>query len=325
MRATYQVGDGPRSWVGSTRLGGVGRRFATFLRFFETGMGVKASVQEPILSNASDQHRAESREPMTDTMPSPEVEPASFPTQSGRGLRVVHNLGWTFIYLGVLTLGFVVHQLFITTWFAQQNQSELAVERLEQWDDTEISDVVVVPNNENSDEPGIVSEVPDGSDDGVPAEPLFLHVETAPDLGAAFALIRIPKLDRLQDGWNVVEGVSRQDLRNGAGHMPDTALPGQPGNAVISGHRTTYGEPFRELDELDSGDRIEVETALGTHIYEVREVWVVAPTDVWVADPREGAWLTLTTCHPKLSARQRLVISAELVSGPNAEVIGVLS
>jgi sortase A len=159
----------------------------------------------------------------------------------------------------------------------------------------------------------------------VRSEPLTLKVESAPDDGAAFALIRIPKIEALREGWNVVEGVSSQNLRNGAGHMPDTALPGQPGNAVISGHRTTWGQPFRELDALDPGDRIEVDTALGTHIYEVKEIRIVKPTDVWVADPREGAWLTLTTCNPEFSARERLVISAELVFGPNAEVIEVLS
>jgi len=262
---------------------------------------------------------------MTDTITSPEVEDAAIPTKDGRGMRVVHNLGWSFIYLGVLTLGFVVHQLYITTWFAQQNQSVLATERIEQWEDTEISEVVVVPNVDDSGDPGVVSGATGDVGDGVRAEPLVLQVESAPDDGAAFALIRIPKIESLQEGWNVVEGVSTRDLRNGAGHMPDTALPGQPGNAVISGHRTTYGQPFRELDALDPGDLIEVETALGTHIYEVREIRIVAPTAVWVADPREGAWLTLTTCNPEFSARERLVIAAELVFGPNAEVIEVMS
>ena len=103
--------------------------------------------------------------------------------------------------------------------------------------------------------------------------------------------------------------------------MPQTPLPGQPGNAVISGHRTTYGAPFHNLDVLEPGDRIEVETALGLHVYEVRESFVVRPTDIWVTDPKPGAWLTLTTCHPKFSARERLIISAELVEGPNAAVI----
>ncbi len=261
---------------------------------------------------------------MTETLTSQEVE-SDIPPGGGTATKLAHNLGWTFIYLGVLTLGFVVHQLYITTWFAQQKQPELAAERIEQWEDTEISEVLVVPNPDNPNEPLVVTGATGSEGDGVRTEPLVLQVESAPEDGAAFALIRIPKIEALQDGWNVVEGVSSRDLRTGAGHMPETALPGQPGNAVISGHRTTWGQPFHDLDDLDPGDRIEVDTALGTHIYVVRESRIVKPTDVWVADPREGAWLTLTTCHPKLSARQRLIIFAELVFGPNAEVIEVMS
>ena len=261
---------------------------------------------------------------MTETKVTNEAEPAHTPSPSRGVWRMVHNAGWTLIYVGVLTLGFVVHQLYITTWFAEQNQPELAAERIEQWAETEISEVVVVPNAA-PDDPGTGSGDPENPDPVVPAEPLVLKVESPPDLGAAFALIRIPKIEKLQEGWNVVEGVRTADLRNGAGHMPNTVLPGQPGNAVISGHRTTYGEPFRQLDALDPGDRIEVETALGTHVYAVRETRVVRPTDVWVAEPREGAWLTLTTCHPEFSARERFVVFAELVFGPNHDVIEVMS
>jgi sortase A len=259
------------------------------------------------------------------------TEPASEATLATgtRAMRIAHNLGWTLIYLGVLTLGFVVHQLYVTTWFAQQNQPELAAERIEQWEKTEISEVAVVATTVPDEPTTIPDETgttipPDEGDDG-PTEPLVLKVESPPDPGAAFALIRIPKIERLADGWNVVEGVGVVDLRNGAGHMPGTALPGQPGNAVISGHRTTYGQPFHELDTLQPGDEIDVETALGRHVYEVRESFIVKPTEFWVTDPRDGAWLTLTTCNPKFSARQRLVVVAELVSGPNYDVIEVMS
>lgn len=260
---------------------------------------------------------------MTDTVAVTDTEPVARASQDGLAVRITHNLGWTLIYLGVLTLGFVVHQLYITSWFAQQKQPELAAERIEQWEATEISEVVVVPAVESADP--ATDPVPTEDTPAAVEEPLVLQVESGPDRGAAFALIRIPKIDELQEGWNVVEGVRTSDLRNGAGHMPNTALPGQPGNAVISGHRTTHGQPFHNLDVLQSGDRIEVDTALGTHIYEVKESQVVKPTDVWVTDPREGAWLTLTTCHPKLSARQRLVVSAELVSGPNLDVIEAMA
>jgi sortase A len=262
---------------------------------------------------------------MTDTetpAPSPTSRPS--PVQS-RGWRVVHGLGWTLIYLGVLTLGFVFHELVITTWFAQQAQPELTEQRLAQWSQTEITEVAVVPPTTVDPAGGTSTGTTLPGDEGGNSQPVFLKVESEPPLGTPFALIRIPKLERLRDGWNVVEGVRVVDLRNGAGHMPGTAMPGQPGNAVISGHRTTYGQPFHELNELDPGDQIEIDTALGTSIYEVREIHIVAPTDLWVTEPRDGAWLTLTTCHPKYSARQRYVVVAELVYGPNYDAIQAMS
>jgi sortase A len=233
-------------------------------------------------------------------------------------LRVVRGIGWVSVWLGALTLGFVAHQLWVTTWLSQLNQEDLEMERLQQWAAAVISEVEVAPA------PSGPSSPDEGEPDG-PDAPVRLRRESSPERHAAFALIRVPSLPRLADGWNVVEGVSIEDLRNGAGHMPDTPLPGQPGNAVISGHRTTYGAPFHEFDELAPGDRIEVETALGVHVYAVRESVVVAPSDVWVTEPRQGAWLTLTTCNPKFSARERLVVFAELVDGPNLAAIEALA
>ena len=73
----------------------------------------------------------------------------------------------------------------------------------------------------------------------------------------------------------------------------------------------------RSLGDLASGDRIFWDSATGTHEYEIREIFVVRPTELWVLNDREGAWLTLTTCHPKWSARERLIVVAEMVDGPN--------
>jgi sortase A len=162
--------------------------------------------------------------------------------------------------------------------------------------------------------------VPDNAPAGAP-ETVAYHPESEPVEDTEFAQIVIPKL-----GVDVVvfEGVTRSTLTQGPGHMPGTPLPGQPGNAVISGHRTTYGRPFFNFDQLVEGDRIELETAIGTHVYVVRENFIVQPTDVWVTDDRSGGWLTLTTCNPKFSARERLIVTAELVEGPNAEYINVL-
>jgi sortase A len=97
--------------------------------------------------------------------------------------------------------------------------------------------------------------------------------------------------------------------------MTQTAFPGEIGNAVISGHRTTYGAPFWRLDELGSGDQIDIVTLSGLHEYRVTEVKVVKPTDLLVTAPTPDQFrLTLTTCHPRLSARQRLIVVAQMVA-----------
>ncbi|MGQ0680075.1 MAG: class E sortase [Actinomycetota bacterium] len=139
-------------------------------------------------------------------------------------------------------------------------------------------------------------------------------VEDAPDLGQGIALIEIPKIGINQV---VVEGVEVEDLKKGPGRMPGTAMPGQLGNLVISGHRTTYGAPFSRLDELNSGDEIVVYNRSGPVKYRVSESKIVTPESVEVTNNFGDARLTLTTCHPKFSARQRLIIVAHLVGTPS--------
>jgi sortase A len=128
----------------------------------------------------------------------------------------------------------------------------------------------------------------------------------------------------------VVEGTSPAALRAGAGHYPNTPLPGEVGNVAIAGHRTTYGKPFNRLDEVPVGAQVRLETPLATYIYRVighpadvaggcpnGACWVTTPTDWGVVAPTPNAVLTLTTCHPKGSASSRLILRAELVStGP---------
>jgi len=129
-------------------------------------------------------------------------------------------------------------------------------------------------------------------------------------LGDALTRIVIPtiKVDTV-----VVEGTGASALRAGAGHYPNTPLPGEEGNVAIAGHRTTYGKPFANLDHLTAGDQIVLETPIGQHVYRVtRPPFVVSNTDFTVISQNPGHTLTLTTCHPKGSARQRLVIKAEM-------------
>ena len=102
------------------------------------------------------------------------------------------------------------------------------------------------------------------------------------------------------------------DLRKGPGHYPDSPMPGQLGNAAIAGHRTTYGAPFNRIDELAPGDEITIVTVSGTFHYSVTGQLIVTPKQTEVLDPTPDATLTLTTCNPKYSARERLVVKARL-------------
>ena len=129
--------------------------------------------------------------------------------------------------------------------------------------------------------------------------------------GGAVGLIEIPKIG-LDKAF--VEGVGVAELKTGPGHYPKTPMPGQPGNAAIAGHRTTYGAPFNRLDELVAGDAILVTTAQGEFRYEVESATVVHPGQSEVLDPTSDSRLTLTTCHPEFSAAQRLVVTAKLVT-----------
>ncbi len=134
--------------------------------------------------------------------------------------------------------------------------------------------------------------------------------------GKGLAVIDIPKIQL--ENKVVVEGVSRDELRKGPGHIPSTAPPGQPGTFGVSGHRTTYGAPFYRLDELEKGDTITVVTREAIYTYTVTRTAVVRPTDTQVLDNVRGSngrlkpTITLTTCHPRYSARQRLVVFGEL-------------
>ncbi|HET7488302.1 MAG TPA: sortase [Acidimicrobiales bacterium] len=130
--------------------------------------------------------------------------------------------------------------------------------------------------------------------------------------GDALTRIKIPAI-----GVDVVvvEGTSASALRAGAGHYPKTPLPCEAGNVGIAGHRTTYGKPFANIDRLKSGDAIILETPVGSCTYEVNEKgpFVTTPTDFSVVanDPGTHA-LTLTSCHPKGSAKERIVVKASL-------------
>jgi sortase A len=121
----------------------------------------------------------------------------------------------------------------------------------------------------------------------------------------------------------ISQGVDRDTLRQGPGHYPSSALPGDGGNVAIAGHRTTHGAPFFDLDQVAPGDLIEIETVDGVFSYEVeahrapdgseRGHRIVDPSAVEVIADQGDDRLTLTACHPQYSARQRIIVSALLI------------
>jgi sortase A len=196
-----------------------------------------------------------------------------------RVARVLRFTGWTFIAAGFLVIAFILYELLVTGLVTARYQQELRQELAR-----------------DLGRPGSVEGLP------------------PPVPGRAVGIIRIPDIGL---DMAVVEGIAPDDLKKGPGHYPGTPLPGARGNVGIAGHRTTYARPFWALDHLDAGDRIVVDTRRGRFIYRVEWARVVAPDQVEVLDPTPRPSLTLTTCHPKFSAAQRLVVRAVQVSGPS--------
>lgn len=211
----------------------------------------------------------------------------------------VRGLGQTLITVGVVVLLFVFYELQVTGLVTAREQGKLTEALESRWADPAPAPVPGAP---------------------VPGAPVAAPAPV--ELGQGLAVLRIP---RLGEGWNdappvVVEGVSVEDLKKGPGHMPGTALPGEVGNVVLSGHRTTYGAPFNGFGELQPGDAVVVETRDTWFTYRITGSEIVAPDAVEVTYPVPGEpgatptrkLLTMTTCHPKYSAQQRLIVSGEL-------------
>ena len=229
-------------------------------------------------------------------------------------------LGRTLISAGALLLLFVVYQLWGTALHEARAQDSLSneFEQLLRTTTTTTTTTSTVPATAST----TVVETT------LPAPTTTLEVQPDEVLAAfrsgdAIARIRAPKigLDKI-----VVEGVDVDDLRKGPGHYRSTPMPGQRGNAAIAGHRTTYGAPFNRIDELEPDDEILVSTPQGDFTYKVLPQTdgngvvsghlIVSPNDVWVLDDVGDNRLTMTACHPKFSASQRIIVQAMLVLPP---------
>ena len=245
-----------------------------------------------------------------------------------RGRTLLRGVGQTLITFGLIALLFVAYELWVTDLLAARQQEQLSEEIQQQWQDAPI-----VPPPETA-----------PSDTAAPAPaPAPAPIEVS--LGEPFAVLHIP---RLGADWSrvVVEGAAEVQLAQGPGHYSGSALPGQQGNFAMAGHRVGRGSPFLDLDQMLPGDPIVVETAGDWFVYRVigevatgdfagdpsgiPGLEIVGPADVAViaptpgggeTDPATGAYLTLTTCHPKFSAKQRLIIHARLDGAPLSKAI----
>ncbi len=142
-------------------------------------------------------------------------------------------------------------------------------------------------------------------------------IRRQPLKGDAIARIDIPTI-----GVNeyVVEGTDVASLRKGPGHYPDTSLPGGPGTSAIAGHRTTYGAPFRKIDQLERGERIAIDMPDGRFVYRVERTKIVDDQDLSVLEPVGYRRLMLSACHPLYSAAQRIIVFARQVRRAPARV-----
>lgn len=214
------------------------------------------------------------------------------------------GVGKALVFAGVIVALFVVYQLWGTALQTARAQDRLG---------RELDELLSVASETMTGSPTTVQDDPTlGPTTTAPSAttPPTTVAPPVPVNGEPVARIDIPAIG---SDWIVVEGVSVEDLKKGPGHYPQTPLPGQPGNVAIAGHRTTYGAPFHDIDALRPGDEILVTTVQGTFRYLVsEEPFIVRPDQVEVLDPTPGPTLTLTSCHPRYSARERIIVRAEL-------------
>jgi sortase A len=139
--------------------------------------------------------------------------------------------------------------------------------------------------------------------------PVAPPAEDAKEPLQSLGQIDIPKLNVSAD---LFEGIALSTLDNGPGHWPGTAMPGQAGNVVVAGHRTSHSKPFRNIDKLEAGDLVTFTVDGAVYNYVVTGHEIVDPTAIQIVDQTPDATATLFACHPPGSVSERYVVHLAL-------------
>lgn len=250
-------------------------------------------------------------------------------TVRAMGWRIVGAVGRVLMTAGTLILLFVAYQLWGTGLQEARSQNDLSDEFAQLLVEAETT----APETTTT----TTTEVPD-PDDPVDVVPSDVQPRLPlPEVGDPVAQIEIPRIGITR---TVVSGVTLDQLERGPGHYPNSPLPGQRGNVAIAGHRTTFGQPFHNVDKLEPGDQILTQTVQGEFVYRVTETVIVKPDELWVLDdqyepgdePTDAETgedrgtpkpvMTLIACHPKYSLAERIIVFAELEGVPAPEIEG---
>lgn len=240
--------------------------------------------------------------------------------------RVRRRLGTALIVLGVLALGYGAAVYFwkdpvtglYTSWKQHQLDGQLeeafADFRAEEGIALEPAAATVAPAS--TVDTAAETAAPPAPDTATPAELMADRTRTAAERflkkirpGQALGRMVIPKIgiDPV-----FVNGTTSGDLREGPGRYPETSVPGLGELTAIAGHRTTFGAPFRNINELAKGNEIVLELPYGTFTYRVTGHEIVDDEDWSIIEPRPYETLVLSACHPLYSASQRWIVYARL-------------
>lgn len=158
--------------------------------------------------------------------------------------------------------------------------------------------------------PALARSAPNNAFPNAARQPSFHRSQSS---GVRLGSLRIPAIGIDE---TVRGGVALSVINLGVAHWAGTAMPGQNGNVVLAGHRTTYTRPFYDLDRLQPGDLVYMKVGEGLEfMYKVSEVAIVDPDDLWITYDMGEPTLTMFACHPKGSDRYRIVVTADLVAG----------